>query len=63
MFFNDPLGLMIEVMKPAGIPGPGTMIYDIVQSFFESCFIAWLLFFWLVFMHSIASKDLVVGMR
>lgn len=39
------------------------MFYDVIQSFVESCFISWLLFFWLIFVHSIGAKDLMVSMK
>lgn len=50
VFFNDPL---------CALQGYIPTIYSIQQTFFESLFIAMLLFFWLLFVHSISVSTLV----
>mmetsp|Transcript_16109 Transcript_16109/g.27220 ORF Transcript_16109/g.27220 Transcript_16109/m.27220 type:complete len:299 (+) Transcript_16109:1033-1929(+) len=39
------------------------MVYSVMQSLFESTFIAALLFFWLMLMHSIASQDNLITIQ
>ena len=56
--FNDPFCFLTDELS-----GTPQMMYDMLQSFCESCFIAWVLFFWLVFIHSVASTDLAITVR
>ena len=50
VFFNDPLCLLQSYVPT---------VYSIQQTFFESLFIAMLLFFWLLFVHSISVSTLI----
>jgi len=48
VFFNDPLFFLNQKLG---------IVYSVYQALVESVFIAMLLFFWLLLMHSIASQD------
>jgi len=54
ILFNEPLWMLKESMG---------MIYLVMQSTFESLFIACLMFFWLVLMHAIATQDNIINIQ
>ena len=52
IFFNDPFCGISEHLGP---------VYNVLQTFFESGFIAMLMFFWLLLIHAVAQQENVIS--